>query len=512
MFLKKNWKWLLGGVALLLVGLLALILLRVTSFVSESTGAVRTDSFQPPTVNAVATSTAKAREADLFGQPAAPANPVATVSVLPLPTATQLPSSTKLADRIKSGERITTLFMGYGGEGHEGAYLTDTMLMISYDPKTKTVAQFNIPRDFYLFVNSGPNGAGYWGKANGIFSTIMKWEEPTQDKLDLRYHWKDDKSKHDAAANLAADTLQKVMGLKIDYWATLNFDGFRKLIDAMGGIDLNVERDFTDYDYPRNDNDQIDAGVMTVKFVAGPQHMDGERAIQFARSRKSKGLEEGDPARSRRQMKVIAAVKEKALKQNLALDMVKYLDALQGNLRMTLSFEELRGLASYITSSDGKALADSSKFDSEIMTGNNILQVVEQPEYRVIPKEGQGKYTQMQQWVQTAFTYAELRREQVSAQVLNASGVNGVAGKWADYLFEHGFRMAEAEAAPVIDKTTLFDYTNGVATANIKQIQKYFPDIKVISQTVDQKPYPGAPDLMLYLGKDYKNVTASTNR
>jgi hypothetical protein len=286
----------------------------------------------------------------------------------------------------------------------------------------------------------------------------------------------------------------------------MNFDGFRKLIDSMGGLDINVERAFVDNEYPRNDNDQIDAGVMTIKFEAGMQHMDGERAIQFARSRKSKGLEEGDPARSRRQMKVIAAIKEKALKQNLAFDLLKYLDALQGNIRTTLSFEELRGLATYVTSDEGKGLADSSKFDSEIMTGNNVLSVVEQPEYRIIPQEGQGIYTGLQQWVDNAFTYAEIRREQVLVQVVNTSGIVGIAGRWTDYLMEHGFRVVEAGDATIDDKSVLIDYTNNTATGNIKQIQKYFPGIKILNQTADKKPYVGAPDLMLYLGKDYKVI------
>jgi LCP family protein required for cell wall assembly len=414
-----------------------------------------------------------------------------------------------VVDRIKNWERISIMFLGYGGTGHEGAYLTDTVLLVSYDPKTKTVTQFNIPRDMYIFVNSGPNGAGYWGKINGVFSTIMEWTEPTQDKLDPKYRWKDDKSKLDAAANLTADTVQKIMGVRVDYWVTMNFDGFRKLIDSMGGVDINVERAFVDNQYPRNDNDKIDAGVMTVKFEAGLQHMNGERAIQFARSRKSESEEGGDPARSRRQMKVIAAIKEKALKQNLAFDLLKYLDALQGNIRTTLSFDELRGLASYVNTEDGKALADTSKFDNEIMSGNNVLQAIDQPEYRIIPQAGQGKYSEIQQWVQNAFTYAELRREQVFVQVLNSSGISGIAGKWGDYLFEHGFRVSESQNAPSADKTILYDYTNGAAPANVKQILKYFPNIEVVAKTPDKKPYTGAPDLMLYLGKDYKSIAAN---
>lgn len=510
MFFKRHWKTIVGIAVLLVAIVVGAILIRVFGFVDASTGAARTNSYETPTVNVQATNSAKAVEAELFGTPTPGA---ANVQALPTPTPTiaptSAPTSDKVVQRLKNGERVSLLFMGYGGSGHEGAYLTDTLLVVSYDPKTKTVTEFNVPRDFWVFMNNGINGAGSWVRINSILASIMDWTDSSQDKLDPRYRWKDDKGKLDAGANLVADTIQKMLGVRIDYWVAMNFDGFRKLIDAMGGIDINVERPFVDYEYPRNDNDKVDAGYMTVKFEAGPQHMDGERAIEFARSRKSKGLEEGDPARSRRQMKVIAAIKDKALKQNLAFDMIKYLDALQGNIRTTLSFDELRGLASYVNTEDGKALADSSKFDNEIMDGNNLLQVVEQPDYRLIPKTGQGKYEQIQQWVQNAFAYAELRREQVRAQVLNASGVTGIAGKWGDYLFDHGFRVAESENAPLLDKSVLYDYTNGAASANLKQLQKYFPSIKVISQPADKKPYDGAPDFMIFLGKDYKAITAA---
>ncbi len=499
------------GVASIVVLFLAFNLIKVLIFTGDSTGKARTDDFVTPTINALATGTAGAREAELFGTPG-PSNINPSPQIIPTTTPTRAAATnSKLLERIKNGERINMLFMGFGGEGHEGAYLTDTMLVISYDSKSKTVTQFNIPRDLWVFASSGPNGAGFWGKINGVFSTIMEWTEPTQDKLDLRYHWKDqdNTSKLVSAANLAADTVQKVIGIRIDHWVTMNFDGFRKLIDAMGGVDINVERAFIDNEYPRNDNADIDASVMTVKFDAGVQHMNGERAIQFSRSRKSKGLEEGDPARSRRQMKVIQAIKEKALKQNLAFDLLKYLDALSGNIRTTLTVEELTSLASFVNSDEGKSLGDSSKFDSEIMNGNNVLQVIDQPEYRLLPKEGQGKYTQLQQWIQNAFIYTGLRREGVTAQVLNASGVAGLAGKWADYMLEHGFRMAESENAPTLDNSVVFDYTNGVATAHIKQIQKYFPGIKLVSQTGDKKPYPGAPDFLVYLGKDYKSISSA---
>jgi LCP family protein required for cell wall assembly len=402
------------------------------------------------------------------------------------------------------------MYMGYGGPGHEGEYLTDTILVMSFDPKTGTVTQFNSPRDLYVSIPAGPGGKSYKGKVNGILSTLMKWEKPTQDDLDPKYHFSNPQEQHSAGANLAANTIQNILGFKIDYWITMNFEAFRTLIDKMGGVTVCVDRAFVDNEYPRNDDDQIDAGVMTVKFDAGCQVMNGERAIQFSRSRKSQGLEEGDFARSARQMKVVSAIKDEIMKKNLIGNALGYMDALQGNLRVSMDPGEMFALANFFNSSEGKSIATTLKFDPEIMTGNNFLQESDKGGaigYALIPQAGEDKYTDIQAWVKSNFNYALIRRENVRVQVLNGSGIQGKGGALTDFLFDRGFRLSETEATASENETYLLDFTNGTATANIEQLKQYLPGMKVYSKTADKKPYDNAPDLMIFMGKDYKGVT-----
>ncbi len=498
-----------------------LLVFRVFNFVDDLRANRIGDALPTPDVQVamLATVTAQARLC------AASANcttaPVISVSVTSLastpvpsiaPTATPNISNSKVVQRIKSGERLNVMYAGYGGPGHDGEYLTDTILVLSYDPKTQTVAQFNIPRDLYVPVPGLVGGKTFNSKVNGVFSTIMKWEKPTQDELDSKYRWTDKKSQHEAGANLLANTVQNVLNLKIDYWATMNFDAFRSLIDKMGGVTVCVERSFVDNDYPRNDNDQIDAAVMTIKFDKGCQVMNGERAIQYSRSRKSKGLEEGDFARSARQMKVISAIKDEAPKKNLAVNALGYMEALQGNLRVSMEPDELFALANYFNSSEGKTTIQDLKFDPEIMTGNNFLQDIDKGGalgYVLLPKAGESSFSDIHAWVKQAFQYSSIRREQVRIQVLNASGVQGKASNLSDFLDLRGFRQAQVEAVATEEESFLLDFTNGTATANLNQLKQFLPNIKVVSRPADKKPYENAPDMILYVGKDYKGVANS---
>jgi LCP family protein required for cell wall assembly len=112
-------------------------------------------------------------------------------------------------------------------------------------------------------------------------------------------------------AILAAENLT---GLQIPYFTELDFSGFQQAIDQVGGVDLTVDRTFTDYQYP---NDATNGYLPPLTFTAGPQHMGGTTALEFARSRHAAGYEGSDFARSQRQQKIIEAFKAKVLSLNL---------------------------------------------------------------------------------------------------------------------------------------------------------------------------------------------------
>jgi len=124
----------------------------------------------------------------------------------------------------------------------------------------------------------------------------------------------------------ARQAVEKLSGLTIPYFAIVDFQGFEKAIDMVGGVDVNVEKTFTDANFP---NDATLGYLPPITFQQGWQHMSGERALQFARSRHAEGPEGSDFARSQRQQKIIKAFKDKVINLNLITNAGK-INALAG--------------------------------------------------------------------------------------------------------------------------------------------------------------------------------------
>ncbi len=189
--------------------------------------------------------------------------------------------------------RTNLLLLGIGGGNHAGADLTDTMMIISLHQSNKSMAFISIPRDL--------------------------WSETLKDKINSAYHYGEEK-KQGGGTLLTKVIVEDVVGLPIHYTILVDFSGFQEIIDRLGGIDVNVSRGFTDTEFPiaGKENDECDGDPLlrcryeTIHFDAGVQHMNGESALKYIRSRHAEGEEGGDFARSRRQQEVLLALKEKA--------------------------------------------------------------------------------------------------------------------------------------------------------------------------------------------------------
>jgi len=204
--------------------------------------------------------------------------------------------------------RINILLLGIGGGNHDGPNLTDTIILASIDSKNNKISLLSIPRDLWIPELGGKINTAY---ANGQ-------AKQAGDGLVL-----------------AKAAIEKVTGQQINYGVRLDFNGFVKIVNLVGGLDINVDRTFDDYEYPidgkENDNcghspDEIaklassssqlttfPCRYMHIHFNAGLMHMDGATALIYVRSRHALGVEGSDFARSRREEKVIAALKSKIL-------------------------------------------------------------------------------------------------------------------------------------------------------------------------------------------------------
>lgn len=172
--------------------------------------------------------------------------------------------------------RMTILLLGLDRRPNEG-YVTrsDTMILMTIYPPGPRVALLSIPRDLYV------NVPGYG-----------------ENRINTAHFWGENEAPGGGPA-LALQTVSQSFGVPVDHYVRLDFDGFRAIVDAVGGIDVVVEQPIVDDAYPTDDY-----GITHIEIPAGPQHMDGETALRYARSRHGAS----DFERAERQQQIITAL------------------------------------------------------------------------------------------------------------------------------------------------------------------------------------------------------------
>jgi LCP family protein required for cell wall assembly len=382
--------------------------------------------------------------------------------------------------------RVNILVLGIGGQGHEAPDLTDTMMVISIDPKTKDAAILSIPRDLYVKI-------------------------PATDKTRVQY------AKINAAnvyggPELSARVVSNVIGVPIHYYVVLDFSGFRQAVDAVGGVDINVPKAIYDTQYPC-DNER--GGYCPFKIAAGLQHMDGTVALRYSRSRKSTS----DFDRAARQQMVIAALRVKALQLSTLTNPVKLtglIDALGSHIKTDIQPAEVAKIAALVKEIDPaktptKVLDTDSK-DPLLVGGINII---DGAGYIEVPKIGNFDYTDIQDLVKNIFTDHYLVDENALLEVQNGSGIPGLASSVVKSLQSAHYNVGDPlNAVDHYATTVLYDYTGGKKPYTINYLEQRF---KVKAQrmtaptpTVDASGKPAAvPQIRIILGSDYKTGTTA---
>ncbi len=221
--------------------------------------------------------------------------------------------------------RINILVLGVGGPGHDGSYLSDTNIIMSLKPSSGEVAMISIPRDLMVkFDNYG------YQKINAV-SSYSEQKNPGQ------------------GGDLTRQFFQKQFNIDIPYYVRVDFQAFKDIIDAVGGVEVDVPISFTDYRYPGPNY-----SYQTVSFAKGSATLNGEQALIYSRSRHGNNGEGSDFARSRRQQQVMLALKQKLLSAGtLANPLVikDIYDSLTTHVKTNLTFNQiiyLAGLSQHI--------------------------------------------------------------------------------------------------------------------------------------------------------------------
>lgn len=183
--------------------------------------------------------------------------------------------------------RTNILLLGAGGANHTAPDLTDSIIFASINLETGTTLLLSVPRDI--------------------------WIDSMRAKINAAYHYGEEKRKGGGLI-LAKAATSEILSQPVHYGVLVNFAGFVKAIDLVGGVEIEVERSFDDYKYPVPGMENAEPEGLRyehIHFDQGLQHMDGERALKYVRSRYAEGEEGTDFARSKRQQKMLLAFKNK---------------------------------------------------------------------------------------------------------------------------------------------------------------------------------------------------------
>jgi LCP family protein required for cell wall assembly len=263
------------------------------------------------------------------GSPDPSADP--TASPTPEPTLIGTPVPNVSIPPWDGQERLNILLIG--ADEQEGGHNTDTLIVVSIDPVTKQVAMFSLPRDTVnVPIPSGP-ARNVWGRdyANKINSFFVN----NRNRSDL---WPgNDRTRGYNALKAAMGELYQ---LDVRYFVEVNFDGFKKVVDAMGGVTINVQMPVVDDRFPGSTG-----RTQRLYIPSGIQHMDGEQALRYARSRNTST----DFDRGARQQRVLLSMREQVDPQNLIPRLPELIDALKSAVRTDIpldQIDEMLGLAS----------------------------------------------------------------------------------------------------------------------------------------------------------------------
>jgi polyisoprenyl-teichoic acid--peptidoglycan teichoic acid transferase len=322
--------------------------------------------------------------------------------------------------------------------GHGGAFLTDSMMIVSIDQKNKTTSMFSVPRDLHVKYGMACN-SGYEGKINEYFNCVNQdytTAEAEQERLTATRQF-----------------IGEIFGMDIQYGVHVNNTVIKDAVNAVGGVDIDVQGSNGDPGVlDRNFDWRCNYKCYYVKYDNGVHHLDGEHALYLAMARGSiaptYGLGNSNFDREKNQQKIIVALKEKAVSTGTLTDLGKVtglIDSLGNNLRTNFETSEIRTLMQLGSDIPAAEIKSLSLFEEEnsLMTSGpyNGASVV-------MPAAGVFDYSDIRTYLKQKLSTDPVTREGANIIVLNGSGIAGVAQTEADKLTETGFIVTEVGNAP----------------------------------------------------------------
>lgn len=365
--------------------------------------------------------------------------------------------------KMDANGRTNVLIFGTSGsiddENHPGANLTDTIMVLSVDQNKKNAFMVSLPRD--LYIEYGDTCLeGNRGKINSMYECFTNGEN--------------DETSEAAGAKALQEKVGAVTGLDLQYYAHINWAVVVGAIDAIGGVDVDVQGDgscgtskYAVIDYNMN-----------VKYAAGVHQMGGEEALRFSRARGAAGgcgLGRGDFDRQVNQQKVLKAMREKAASAETLTNLGKVtglIDALGKNLRTSFETSEIQTLMSLANGipSDKIQTIDLKEPTNELIVGDMISGASIQ-----VPRAGTYDYTEITSFINKSLNANDVTREAANVALFNGSNMAGYAKARSDALEERGFTISAVDNAPegTYSRVEIYDLTK-TKSATVTKLEQIY--------------------------------------
>lgn len=395
-----------------------------------------------------------------------------------------------IANKFANGQRVNIALYGYGGDGHDGAFLSDSIMVVSIQPRgdgnPPQIAEISVPRDWFVPIPVGGTQRNYYARVNEAYS-IGQSGLPVTSAAYTGDH---------GGGGLADATLSNMLGIHIDHFVGLDFTAFKAAVDSVGGVDIDVEHTFTDTNYPRGECDPAaahpDCSVMTIHFNAGRQHMDGATALIFARSRESSDPVEGTNfARNKRQQLVLTAIKQKVLSVGGLRNLPDLLNSLGDHVKTDLPLGDALALYDLVKN------VDSSRFEHVSIDDTNFI-------YDCGPPYGTAScpaayeyphdrtYATVHHFVENVFPPPSAIAERAPVTVEDGSGRGqGAARRWASLLGDTGLHATDGGTTRLSPTTHVIDQSGGRDGGTALWLAQYF-GVQVETPPQTSPAAPGA--------------------
>ncbi|MFN2131721.1 MAG: LCP family protein [Anaerolineae bacterium] len=384
---------------------------------------------------------------------------------------------------IEDKERVNILVMGIDQRpGESAATRTDTMMLVSIDPKDMSVSILSIPRDLWVAIPH-PNHE--------------------KDRINTAHLWGEMENYPGGGPALAMQTIEYNFGVPVHYYVRLNFTGFERMVDYIGGIDIDVPKTIDDYEYPTEDyrttHLHIDAGL---------QHFDGEMALKYARTRKGTG--DGDFSRMSRQQAVILAIRDKVLRlknlPQLIVQAPNLVREMGDSVETNMPVQEMIVLAEWAQKVERENIHTATidrELTSDWMTPNGeMVLLYDRAKARPLIDALFSDPTPEATVTETT-TVQKVASEHARVAVYNGSAVDGLAGRTQSFLEMQGIDafLDELPDRTQYGQTTICVYEEKPYTT--EWLIGWLAEMGISEPVVEQRTASTDADLAVIIGLDF---------